>query len=348
MRETGKRLNGRIDGTNFSQSSCALAFNTLIRPFADFVGDTVIRRALYSSSTHIRPSHLAMTAVLRTFVSFFFSLSITLALPSNLEKPPQAIEAVNSTAPAASLTASNPFREYDVDCLNTRITPTLVPSDCVYVSNDLVLTPDVLRERRFKSNSYDTDGGNYAPSQWRFETCEATVVGHQRANMLLTLYDVALTVDKIVRQCVGYETYHKGGLCLIGDTSKGFHVIVRAFTPISAKNSTISQRPAVGVSRRTIRSQHDLETATGELVTRDPLSDVSRVSNHVMVRSNSTLSVAASPRYPVHCFVRISEFFFPLLSHILSPETCLGLMYSLDVFQGSLYPLRQAILTPKS
>ena len=43
-----------------------------------------------------------------------------------------------------------------------------------------------------------------------------------------------------------------------------------------------------------------------------------------------------------------SEFIFPLLNHVLNPETCLGGIYSLDVFQGSLYILGQARLTPKS
>ena len=43
-----------------------------------------------------------------------------------------------------------------------------------------------------------------------------------------------------------------------------------------------------------------------------------------------------------------SEFFFPFLNHTMSPETCLRRMYSLDVFQGSLYSLRRVGLTPKS
>ena len=43
-----------------------------------------------------------------------------------------------------------------------------------------------------------------------------------------------------------------------------------------------------------------------------------------------------------------SEFIFPLFNNILNPETCLGSTYSLDVFQGSLYPLGQARLTPTS
>ena len=42
-----------------------------------------------------------------------------------------------------------------------------------------------------------------------------------------------------------------------------------------------------------------------------------------------------------------SEFMFPLLNPILSLETCLGSIYSLDVFSSSLHPLKQARLTPK-
>ena len=41
----------------------------------------------------------------------------------------------------------------------------------------------------------------------------------------------------------------------------------------------------------------------------------------------------------VHAYV-IFRFKFSLLNHILSPETCLGSMYTLDVFQGSPYPLQ--------
>ena len=42
-----------------------------------------------------------------------------------------------------------------------------------------------------------------------------------------------------------------------------------------------------------------------------------------------------------------SEFMFPLLNPILSLETCLGSIYSSDVFSSSLHPLKQARLTPK-
>lgn len=42
-----------------------------------------------------------------------------------------------------------------------------------------------------------------------------------------------------------------------------------------------------------------------------------------------------------------SEFLFPLLLQILSQETCLERDYSVDMFQGSPYPLGWAMLTLK-
>ena len=43
-----------------------------------------------------------------------------------------------------------------------------------------------------------------------------------------------------------------------------------------------------------------------------------------------------------------SAFIIPLLNPVLSPETFLGIIYSLDVFQGLLSLFRQARLTLKS
>ena len=48
-----------------------------------------------------------------------------------------------------------------------------------------------------------------------------------------------------------------------------------------------------------------------------------------------------------HLYV-FSDFILPLLNQISSLETCPGSFSSSDVFQGSLYTLRQARLTPKS
>ena len=54
------------------------------------------------------------------------------------------------------------------------------------------------------------------------------------------------------------------------------------------------------------------------------------------------------PNAPYNKFAYVfSEFIFPLLNPILSLVTCLGSIYSLDVFSSSLHPLKQARLTPK-
>lgn len=241
-----------------------------------------------------------MIAVLRTFI-FLCSLSIALALPSDLGKPPRAIEAVNGTVPASSSTAPAPLRQYDLDCLRSRIAPTLDPSDCDYVVDALILSgPNVFVERRFEHNSYEIDEGRRVPSRWQHETCEITVFGQRHAYTQLTLYNVALTAEKIVQECVKGHADTTGGLSLIGESSKGFHVIVQAYPRIvSAKNSTVSQGPVVSVSRRTMQPQHDSEAAMGSrgLVTRDPLAGVPSVLNDLVVPSNLTL-----PNYPVHCF----------------------------------------------
>ena len=241
----------------------------------------------------------AMTAVLRTFV-FLFSLTTALTLPSDLEKQPLAIGDVNSKAQAASSTAPNP-REYHIGCLKTRIAPKLNPSDCGYVLNQMILSgPDIYTERRFQHTSYQIDDGKRVPSRWQYETCEVTVFGQRHAYIQLSLYDVALTANRIVQECVTPEINPIGGLSLIGDSSKEFHVILQGHPrAISAKNSTVSQRSSVSVSKRMMGSPHVSETAMGarELVTRDPLAGVSPVSNDLVLTTNLTL-----PNYPVHCF----------------------------------------------
>ena len=46
-------------------------------------------------------------------------------------------------------------------------------------------------------------------------------------------------------------------------------------------------------------------------------------------------SVIFSPTAILYVY---SEFIFPLLNHVPNPETFLGSTYSLDVFQGWLWP----------
>ena len=164
-----------------------------------------------------------------------------------------------------------------------------------------------LQPRIFRHNTYRTELGWYARSQWQYGNCEVSVHGPRSAEQLLTFFDVTVAADKIVQKCVTNVMFPKGGLVLIGDLSKGFHVILQGHGQSesdSAKNSSPSQKPAVSVSRRAMRSQHHSANSAGfqEVEIRDPLMGVSRVANHPAVTPNATIGTAPPARHPVQCF----------------------------------------------
>ena len=124
---------------------------------------------------------------------------------------------------------------------------------------------------------------------------------------MLSFFDVALTANKIIQECVDNVKYPLGGLSLIGNVGDGLDVVLRgsgALGSVSEKGPSISHQPAMGVSRRAIRHQGDMENAEAPqgIETRDPLRGVSRVANHPVVASNAALSAAALPTYAVKCF----------------------------------------------
>lgn len=250
--------------------------------------------------------------ILGVFLSFalFFYISLTSAFPSNLRRLSLATGNLDSITFNANITNPNLLIEESVSCLNhLRDPPPLVPSDCGQIINGMILQePNVMKYRMFKHNSYMTEAGNYARSEWQYGNCEVSVSGKRHASQLFALLDVALTADQIIWKCVHDFVTPIGGVSLIGDVSAGFYVILQGYVgpkSISAKNPSVSQQPAVSVSRRAIRSQDESEqSAASRLVeTRDPLMmSVSRVSNHPAVASNFTLGAAAPPRYPVRCF----------------------------------------------
>ncbi|CAF9932142.1 MAG: hypothetical protein ALECFALPRED_005224 [Alectoria fallacina] len=221
-----------------------------------------------------------MIVVLRT-LAHCFSLSIALALPSNLRRLPLGIREVDSMKLGTSSTTSNPFLADTVSCIGSYITPRLVPFDCSIVLNFMLLSQ---------------------PGLFNRASLGITRTGPNWAGML----DLNGT-DKIVQKCVTNVMFPKGGLVLIGDLSKGFHVILQGHGQSesdSAKNSSPSQKPAVSVSRRAMRSQHHSANSAGfqEVEIRDPLMGVSRVANHPAVTPNATIGTAPPARHPVQCF----------------------------------------------
>lgn len=246
----------------------------------------------------------------RIFLVFALSLyvSMTSALPSDLRSLNPANGNVDSITSNSNITTPNLLRAHNVSCLDTRRPPKLIASDCDYILNVMILQePNVFKERIFKHNSYMTEAGVYAQSRWQHFSCEVEVFGQRHASQLLSLVDVALMVDKIVRECVTDIIDSKGGLSLAGDVSRGFQITLQGYVEperSSAKNSSIPQQPAVSVSRRGVLSQHHSENPAEpqSLEIRDPLMRVSWVVNHPDVTSNSTIGTPRPARHPVHCF----------------------------------------------
>ena len=246
----------------------------------------------------------------RIFLMFALSLyvSMTSALPSDLRSLNLANGDVDSVTSNSNITTPNLLRAQTVSCLNSRKPSKPIASDCDYVLNVMILQePNVFKERIFKHMSYMTETGRYARSRWQYFSCEVEVFGQRHASQLLSLVYVAFTVDRIVRQCVNDVIDPKGGLSLIGDLSKGFHVIVQGYGEPErsfGKNSSIPQQPTVSVSRRGLLSQHESENSAGpqSVEIRESLMRVSRVANPPDVTSNSTIGTPRPARHPVHCF----------------------------------------------
>ena len=230
---------------------------------------------------------------------------MTSALPSDY----LANEDINSIKSTPNTTTPKLLTAHFVSCLEDPYTPAPLASDCGYVLNTMILQlPNLSQERIFKHQTYMTDSGRYTRSRWQHSSCEIQVLGHMHTSQLLTLLGVAVTANRIVNRCIVDTLHPKGGLSLLGDVSKGFHVVVRGCTEresISAKNSSVSQQPAASVSRRGVLSRHQSEsTARAQLMgKRDPLTGVSRVANYPVVTSTSTIGVVQTlARYPVRCF----------------------------------------------
>lgn len=189
---------------------------------------------------------------------------MTPALPTDLPTLSLVTAAVDTTTLRNGSTAPNPLSDQTVACrVKTRDPPTLVPSDCGYILNQLILQePGLFVEREFRQNTYKSEDGQYVPSRWQYSNCELTVHGPRHASQLLPIFAVALTADKIFRKCVTDIFQPVGGLALIGDMSQRYNVVLQGYNyerseSLPAETSNTSQQqqqqqqhqqPAVSVS----------------------------------------------------------------------------------------------------
>lgn len=146
----------------------------------------------------------------------------------------------NLTNIESNLTAPTPLPPHPVHCLrNHRLMP-LVPKDCAYIFNEIILKEDgVFEQRRFYYRSYRDSTGEYVASRWLYGQCEVFVRASAGAWQFLTFFDVALTANNIISKCVQLFVSPRGGDSLIGAEDMGFYVYVEGY-PLKTDSLTLN------------------------------------------------------------------------------------------------------------
>ena len=230
-------------------------------------------------------------------------VSVTCAFPSGRRQLSLVDEnRVNITSPT-------PLPPHQVQCSKPSgaTGKELVGTDCGHLLNGIFLRQaGLFTERKFFNKIYRTDAGGNALAQWWYGTCEVLVQGIiKNRQLVMTLFDVALTANKIIYECVADIKDSLGGCSPIGESEDEFFVYVRGYEIGSGNNSSVSHQPAVDVSRRAIGPPEDIASteATRGNGTRDPPKSVmSRPAARPLATSDATLSVAIAHEHPVNCF----------------------------------------------
>ena len=245
-----------------------------------------------------------MTAIIRTF-TILHCLSAAFAQPSNPNPLPLVKPDPNSIANTSNAIAPTPLTADSIECLREARPAYLLRPDCRYILDEIFpKQPHVLRPRIFKHNTYETDSGTYARSRWFYRTCEVEVYGNRKVQQVMSLLDIAGVAGQIFEKCVNSLVIPIGGLSLVGDESKGFHVILQGvFESLSATNSSVSQSLDVSVFKRAMRSQSNGEKSveSQRIETRHHPRDSSLTLVQPAGATNSTSSLTAAWNHPVHC-----------------------------------------------
>ena len=202
------------------------------------------------------------SAILQLIICFWF-FPLGFALPYNTRRRSLATGDTSNISTKNSLTLAIPPRT--VTCLSSRVHPRLVSTDCAFVLNEILLKEgSVFEALVFSNESYQTAAGVEAPSQWRYGQCQVSVNGRLGARENLTLFDIALTANRILSICDLEVSPARGGMSLIGDVMNGFFVNVEGYAPKrygGAVNVTsIDSQPVTASSKRGPESQQDWES----------------------------------------------------------------------------------------
>lgn len=205
--------------------------------------------------------------------------------------------------------------EYKVLCFETKagLNLTAVAEDCATVLNDVILRLDGPFEKRaFFRQKYMNSNGHWVPSRWVFGQCTVYTRSALSASVdLFTLFEVALSANKILSDCVTSHRESQGGFTSIGSRESSYHVGLQGNMPginVNAINDAdIRALPKLEVSKRTLDTKRAILRPT-EPQPRIVESSGALISlNEALAPSNSTGKPKAKTDDDLDCFPRGSR-----------------------------------------
>ncbi len=202
---------------------------------------------------------------------------------------------------------------YETTCFSSRagLNLTAVAKDCSTVLNDVLLRLDGLFEKRaFSGQSYLDSNRHWVPARWVFGQCIVDV-RYTLSIDWFTLFEVALTANKILSDCVTSQKEGQGGLMQIGSPEKGCYVRLQGYL-LGSKvdlidDTDISALPRFEVSKQASDAKRTILSSTGlRPGAWDPSGAVVSL-NQALSPSKSTRNFSAQTDHDIDCFPRGSR-----------------------------------------
>ena len=238
-----------------------------------FQGDTWLECVdAFTTSYKVASIEVALAAML--LLGIFFSAALLFLVP--ISAIPLNSRTLNPAYVSPShFDSTNPIPNLNPDtlrvvCSSTRagLNLTAVAEDCSTILNVILRLDGPFENRAFSQQHYMNSMGHWVPARWDFGQCSVYAYLALSASAdLFTFFEVALTANKILSDCVMNHKKGQGGFMSIGSPEKSFYVGVQGHLPSSndhAINDTdISAVPDLEVSKRRMDAKRTIRSPTG-------------------------------------------------------------------------------------
>ena len=234
----------------------------------------------------------------------FKALSLTTIPNANLSS-----SFFNSTSPVQNPNTN--IAAYRAICMENRagLDLTAVGNDCSVLLNENILRFEGLFENKtFYGDSYMKPNGRWAVAKWRFHECTIYVKSARVASTdCFTLFEVALTANKILLDCVASYRRGQGGLMPIGSSGNNFFVGLQGTLPnphhIKAINdANVETSSGFDLSQRTTKAKEAFRgTTTLQPRILNPSGGLVSL-NEALSSSNATRNREGTMNHEINCY----------------------------------------------